>query len=333
MAHELEQYGELTAFVSAREDAWHKLGKVLPDSFTAEEAMKYAHLADWDVRKQPLFANDILNPNPLPVKDRFATVRTNPFTKQAEVLGVVGSKYVPIQNEDHAELLNTLVDQSGAHFETAGSIKGGTQTFLTMRLPQSMEIGGIDKVQPYIIALNSHDGTMAFQFLISPVRVVCANTQAVAMKSAKSRFSVKHTKNGTKSIMAQARDALGMTYSYLESFELKAQKMIQESLTTDRFIEIVERLMPIRDDATDLIKGRVSSERMRLIELFENSDTMTEIRGTAWSGYQAVTEYLDHYRPVMGKDSNQSNIYRALQTANGNSEEMKSNAFWMLQNA
>lgn len=331
MAHELEQFGEQTAFVSAREDAWHRLGTVLPDSFTAEEAMKFAHLADWDVRKQPLYTSDILSTQPLPIKDRFATIRTNPWTKQPEVLGVVGSKYTPIQNEDHADLLNALVDESGAHFETAGSIKGGTQTFMTMKLPQSIKIGGFDEIQPYIIALNSHDGSMAFQFLISPIRVVCANTQAAAIRNAKSRFSVKHTKNGTKSIIAQAREALGMTYEYLESFERLAQEMIQRELTTDQFIELVDNLLPLSEDSSELIINRVGAERVRLINLFEQSETMNEIRGTVWSGYQAVTEYLDHYRTVMGKDANQSNIYRALQAVNGTSEEIKSRAFALLQ--
>jgi len=333
MAHELEQYGDKTAFVSAREDAWHKLGTVLPNAFTAEEAMEYAHLANWDVRKQPLFTSDILSSNPLPIKDRYATVRTNPFTGVAEVLGVVGSKYTPIQNEDHAELLNTLVGEAGANFETAGSIKGGTQTFLTMRLPESIKIGGVDAIQPYVIALNSHDGSMAFQFLISPVRVVCANTQAVAIKSAKSRFSVRHTRNGTKSIIAQARETLGMTYEYLEAFEGLAERMIQEQLTVDKFKEIVERLMPIADDSSELIQLRTTAERVKLVNLFEDSDTLTEIKGTAWAGYQAVTEYLDHYKMIVGKDGGQSSVYRAMQTATGNNEQMKSNAFWMLQRA
>lgn len=333
MAHELEQYGDQTAFVSAREDAWHRLGTVLPDSFTAEEAMKHAHLADWDVRKQPVYTSDILSTQALPIKDRYATVRTNPFTKQSEVLGIVGSKYTPIQNEEHAELLNTLVDQSGANFETAGSIKGGTQTFMTMRLPESIMVGGVDEVRPYIIALNSHDGSMAFQFLISPIRVVCANTQAAALRNAKSRFSVKHTKNGTQSIIAQAREALGMTYGYLTEFETRAVRMADESLSIDQFRKVAERLLPIHEEATDLVKGRIAGEQTKLTALFEISDTMKDIRGTAWAGYQAVTEYLDHYRSVSGKDTNQSSIYRALQVANGNSEELKSKAFWMLQPA
>jgi phage/plasmid-like protein (TIGR03299 family) len=330
MSHELEQFENQTAFVSARQDAWHKLGTVLADTFTAEVAMQEARLAGWDVRKQPLYADDVLGTG-LIVPNKFATVRTSPWTGKAEILGVVGSKYRPIQNEDHAGLLNALVDESGAHFETAGSLRGGRQTFLTMKLPKTIKVGGVDDVETYIVALNSHDGTMAFQFLVTPVRVVCANTQAVAMQNAKSRFSVRHTVNGTKSIIAQARDTLGMTFAYLDSFEAQAERMIQETLTMSEFEQIVDRLIPVKDNDSDLVRSRIAGEHEVLKRLFENSDTMTEIRGTRWSGYQAVTEYLDHFRTMQGKDENANQVARAMQTATGANEELKHKAFALLR--
>lgn len=331
MAHELEQYGDATAFVSAREDAWHKLGTVLTETFDAETAMKEAYLSGWDVRKSPLYTNDVLETEPLAVPSRFATVRTSPFTGKPEVLGVVGSKYQPIQNEDHVELLNALVSESGSHFETAGSLKGGRQTFITLKLPNTFEVGGIDTVTPYIAALNSHDGTMAFQFLVTPIRIVCANTQAMALQNAKSRFSVRHTLNGTKSIIAQARDTLGMTYKYLDTFQIEAERMIQQTLDMDEFKSIVERLYPVKDNDSDLIKTRVTAEHNALMHLFETSDTMTEIRGTRWSGYQAITEYLDHYKLQQGKDETGNQIARAMQTATGANEEIKHRAFSLLR--
>ena len=36
------------------------------------------------------------------------------------------------------------------------------------------------------------------------------------------------------------------------------------------------------------------------LELFENGrgNDMHDVRGTAWAAYNAVTEFVDHYRPV-----------------------------------
>ena len=60
MAHNLDQIAEgIHSFVSARENAWHRLGTVLESTFTAEEAMTHAHLGGWNVRKLPLTATQM----------------------------------------------------------------------------------------------------------------------------------------------------------------------------------------------------------------------------------------------------------------------------------
>ena len=107
----------------------------------AEEAMTLGHLGGWRVRKVPLTATEI-STNGVTTFDApgFATVRSNPFTGQAEALGVVGDAYTPLQNEDHADFLNTLADQSGAIFDTAGSLSGGRQVFITMKLPETLTV-------------------------------------------------------------------------------------------------------------------------------------------------------------------------------------------------
>jgi phage/plasmid-like protein (TIGR03299 family) len=314
-----------------RENAWHNLGTVVPNELTAEEALRFAHLADWNVRKAPLFVEG--KEGLIEVADKFATVRDNPFEDKMDILGVVGNKYEPIQNEDHADLLDALVDESGAHFETAGSLKGGRQTFITMKLPEHINIGGVDAVETYIAALNSHDGSKAFQFIVTPIRIVCANTQAAALRSAKSRFSVRHTKKGAEGIIAQARDTLNMTFKYLDEFQNEAEKLIQKSMDDSAFYDIVEQLYPLIEDPSETIRMRTENHRTSLMSLFMDSPTATQIRGTAWAGYQAVTEYLDHFATTQGKESDAQAYHRAMAVATGTSDELKSKAFALLARA
>jgi hypothetical protein len=62
----------------------------------------------------------VRTPPPIPVPDMFATVRDNPVvTGQIDYLGVVGTKYEPVQNESSCAVLDAITDESGAHFETA----------------------------------------------------------------------------------------------------------------------------------------------------------------------------------------------------------------------
>src|SRR5699024_1637426 len=133
-----------------------------PGTSSGEDAMERGLLGGWNVRKTPLTASvpvygpvdeqaaadaemlgldapepEVLGHEEIPIENRFAVVRNNPVVPgQIDPLGVVGSQYAVIQNEAHAEFLNTLVEESGAHFETAGAIAGGRKVFLTMKLPE-----------------------------------------------------------------------------------------------------------------------------------------------------------------------------------------------------
>lgn len=303
MAHHIETHGNQAAAVFARQDAWHKLGTtVAGDAFTAEEAMRLGHLGGWDVRTVPLTATEV-NENgvtSIEVPERFATVRTNPFTGSAEALGVVGSQYRPIQNEEHAEVLNRLVDESGALFDTAGSLKGGRQVFITMRLPQTIKVAGVDEVSMNLAALNSHDGSQAFRLLVTPVRVVCANTQHAALRDHRASVVIKHTASAAARIAA-ARDALGMTFEYVEAFEAEAEAMINQTVTDVQFVAITRGLFGWKDDPSKTEAKNQQRREADLLGLWADAQTQTGIRSTAWAGYQAVAEYVDHVQPVRTK--------------------------------
>ena len=120
----------------------------MPQQFDAAQAMSHARLGGWNVRLVGLQTAPVLDENgvtpPLPVPDRYATVRTNPVTGAADVLGVVGPAYTVIQHEPHADLLHTLVDESGAHVATAGSLRGGPAVVLSLKLPTPIQVGRID---------------------------------------------------------------------------------------------------------------------------------------------------------------------------------------------
>ncbi|MFJ9544144.1 DUF932 domain-containing protein [Streptomyces sp. NPDC101225] len=328
MAHEIEQFTDGTAaFASANTSAWHKLGTVTDGAMTAEEAMSLASLSGWNVRLLPLTATEITadGTTPLEVPQHFATARTHPKTGRTQTLGVVGSDYYPVQNEEHAEFLNLLADESGAHFETAGSLKDGRQVFLTMKLPQTLTIGGNDDVDLYIAASNSHDGGSAFRIIVTPVRVVCANTLRAAIHGARSSFVVRHTA-GAKARIAQARSALGLTFKYADEFEQAAQRMIQEEMTLNELRSVVDELWPVKKDSP---RAR-TNQRQRwgaISNLFEHAETQAGIRGTRWAGYNALTEYANHVAPALGKNDAEKASARAERVISGAANDLMEKAF------
>ena len=74
----------------------------------------------------------------------------------------------------------------------AGSLQGGRRTWILARLPQRYIISG-DEITPYLVFMNSHDGSGAIKAAMTPVRVVCQNTLNLALSTAKRSWSTNHT--------------------------------------------------------------------------------------------------------------------------------------------
>lgn len=310
MAHELDITNGQAAFVG-REDAWHHLGVRLDRGFTAEEAMEHGLLGGWNVRKTPIFTR-CENGLELPMPGRYATIRDNPVTRKPEAIGNVGEAYQVIQNEEHAALLNALVDESGAHFETAGALDGGKRVFITMKLPGHMKVGGQDQVDLYIAALNSHDGSSAFTFMVTPVRIVCQNTVNLAMSAAKNTFRIRHTSGAEKFMVNQARQALDITFDYLEDFQQEAEKLINTTMTQSAFEELVVREFGPDPDAPLATITRTENKIEEMFQLYSDAYTQEGIRDTAWAAVNALVEWNDHFAPVRAEDPDAARSARAV---------------------
>lgn len=329
MSHEIDELAPgVHAAAFAREDAWHQLGTTVEDhDMSAAEVLELAHLGGWNVRKIGLTGHELTEDGvaDIAVPDRWATVRTNPVTGRTEYLGTVGGHYKPIQNEEHVELFDALVGESGFHFDTAGSLRKGRTTFLTMRKPDSILIGGRDEVRMNLVGLNSHDGSSAFRFLVSPIRVVCANTETAAIASARASWSTRHT-SGAAGLIAEARETLGLTFKYVEAFEAEANEMIERSITDAKFAEIVGNLFDLEDAPSAMAKARRQSAVDGVLDVWAGSGTLDGIRGTAWGAYNALTEYVDHFAPVAGRgDAADKRAARTL-TAHA-TQQLKAAAF------
>lgn len=345
MSHEIEHFEDGSdAFVGARTPAWHKLGTILPSGVTAEQAMDLARLGDWQIEKSPVQAvftritgsgehREVTEMLPT----QYALTRINPVTGRREPLGgkwqrCVGERYEIMPNEHLTDFLQALVDESGAFIETAGSIHGGADVFVTAKLPDTMQVGGRDAVDQYVVVTNNHNGSSAVTGAVTPVRVVCANTLAAALRGARSAYHVRHTL-GAKANVAEARRVLGLSFRYLEDFQAEADRMIDQEYTDREFKELVSGLWaPVGDTATPRSKTMEDNRNRTLRWLFSAADTNDGIHGTRWGAYQAVTEYLDHYSPVKGRGLD-SEAARAARTVSGTADTVKRDAFARLVTA
>jgi phage/plasmid-like protein (TIGR03299 family) len=300
MASQIETFADGSAsFFSNRVPAWHALGTVTENALSAGEALETAHL-NWEVLQYPVQAD--VSGTPVIADGKRANVRTHPKTGEASVLGIVGTRYTIVQNEQAFKFCDDILDIGGASFETAGSLDKGRKVFMTMKMPEGINVGGHDAVNMYLMVVNSHDGSTPLIAAVTPVRVVCANTVAAGVAAAKSVYRVAHTSSATGRI-SDAREALKMSYQYTGEFELLANELYQKSMSDSEFIKFAEKLM---GDAPIVKEG----ESTRSLSMFEakrdslmglwKAPTQDNIKNTAWAAYNTVVEYVDWFSPVRG---------------------------------
>ena len=303
MAHELETQNGVASFASLREPAWHGLGTVFTEEKTTSEMLVAANLNNWNVRLEDMPIPSHLSSD----KEYQYVVRTNPTDKtQTDILGVVGERYHVLQNEDLFSFGDNILD-GGGRWETAGSLKGGRQVFGSLALERETVLdpnGVADKVKTYLLINTSHDGSIAIQASITPVRVVCANTLNVALNRTKKKdgvkqsFKIRHTQTANGKVQI-ARQTLGLANAYMDEFDKMAHAMIQKEISAKDFNDIILAAYPKPDKDT---KGAVKKweNKVDIINDIYTGEYNGMISGNAWGAFNALTERLDWYRSARG---------------------------------
>lgn len=182
-------------------------------------------------------------------------------------------------------------------------------------------------------ALNSHDGSSKFRCLITPVRIVCANTQSAALAGAKSSWGISHT-GGARFAIQEARNALKLSWRYIQAFEAEAAALYAAPMDTDQMRSFATTLLEVDSAGTAATRRHRRERAGGIVKLWMSSPTIAPIAGTRWAAYNAVTEYLDHVVPVRGaRTAADASTARALRNiaAAASAQSLKAQAFRMLQ--
>jgi phage/plasmid-like protein (TIGR03299 family) len=284
------------------------LGTVFTEEKNTTEMLEAANLNGWNVRLQDMEIPSTLTSD----KSYQYVLRTNPTNNtQTDVLGIVGERYVPLQNEDLFSFGDNILD-GGGRWETAGSIKGGRVVFGSLALERETILdpsGVADKVKTYLLINTSHDGSIAIQASITPVRVVCANTLNLALNQKKKKngvkqsFKIRHTQTAEGKIQI-ARETLGMANAYMDEFDIMAKAMIEKEVSAKQFNDIILAAYAKPDKDT---KGAIKKweNKVDIINDIYTGEFNGMIAGNAWGAFNALTERLDWYRSARG-GSNES---------------------------
>ena len=286
-----------------RKKPWHGLGKMVMEAPTSKEALALAGL-DWQVIQKPIETVDGI---PIP------GFKANTRDIDEKVLGVVTDRYKVVQNEEAFSFTDELLGE-GVTYETAGSLQEGRRSWILARLPQRYIISG-EEVTPYLVFMNSHDGTGAIKAAMTPIRVVCNNTLNLALKNAKRIWSTNHTGNISEKL-DDARDTLLYANFYMAELGKAIDNLNRMKLTDRQVYEYIDALFPLFENPTKQQRKNLMQIKEEVKTRYFDAPDLQHVGKNAYRFINAVSDFATHSKPLRERTNYRESLF--ARTIDGN---------------
>ncbi|CAB4197935.1 LGT_TIGR03299, phage/plasmid-like protein TIGR03299 [uncultured Caudovirales phage] len=274
-------------FGNRADTPWHGLGvPVDRNEQVSTDEFRIRAGADWEAVKRPLWVRATAT---TPFKehietDQFALMRSdNHF-----MLNYVSKQYQPVQNESVFNFFHDFCREGDMDLETGGVLDSGRTVWCLASIREGFTLAGGDNIQGYLLFSNSHGGS-AGRIKFTPIRVVCANTLALAHNGSGSEFRIHHK---SKFVSNVAKDALGLGHKSLTDFKERAEFLATQRMDDIAYSRFIDKLFP----ATDKGDGEIVRPRNydKAVDALWKQTGANLSRGTWWQGYNAITYMIDH---------------------------------------
>ena len=290
MAHMVE------SMFSVREKPWHGLGTIVMEAPTSAEALKAAGL-DWEVVQEPVYTDN---------RELIKGYKANVRNSDRKVLGVVSDRYQVVQNTDAFSFTDELLGK-GVRYETAGSLQEGKKVWLLARLPKEYVIAG-ERISPYLVFSNTHDGSGSVKVAVTPVRVVCNNTLNLALSTASRSFSMIHT-GSIKDRIQEAKETLFMAENYMENLGIEFEQLRRQKMTDAQVKEYVEQLLPMGKEPTPIQSRNTLRLRQGMMGRYYDAPDLKKVGNNAYRFINAVSDFATHAEPLRRTANYKENLF------------------------
>ena len=264
--------------------AWHDYGTVIGRNMTYAEALPAAGL-DWTARLAPVTALTTTGVSEV------ATHRATYRSDTGDVLGIVGADYQPHQPAELLELARLTVDAapSDAQVEVLGSLRGGRTVFITIALPDEVNIAG-DVHVPRLVWATSMDGTLATRAVATFVRAVCMNTLRASFRGARTSWAARHT-SSLAGRTDDARRALQLVWNVSDTFRQEVEALTSQTITDREVAAVLTAMWPDDPAATPRTRDSASRRREQIRRMYQHDPRVAGWHGTAYGLVQAVSTW------------------------------------------
>lgn len=270
----------------AGELPWHGLGNKVDETISITDAIDASGL-NWEVGLKDIQTVDGIA---LPEK---ATYRKS----DGKIYGVVGPRYVPLQNRDAFDWFQPFLDAGECNLHTAGSLHEGEKVWVLAQLNRDCsQIVGDDNVCKFILLSNSHNGTTAIRVGYTPIRVVCANTMAMAHSktSGSKLIRIRHTRS-QKTNMEKVRDIMDNINAEFEATAEQYRFLASRNFSARDIEAYVKVVLGVEKKVAEDISTRTKNIIAEIMTRIEGpKQSLAGVKGTWWAAYNGFNEYLNY---------------------------------------
>ena len=286
-----------------REKPWHGLGVQVQEAPTSKQALIMAGL-DWNVIQEPILTQR---------GEVIPGYKINMRDYDNKILGVVSNRYKVVQNEEAFAFTDALLGE-GVTYETAGSLAEGKRTWILAKLPHHYIISG-DEITPYLVFMNSHDGSGSIKVAMTPILVVCQNTLNLALSTAKRCWSTNHIGN-IQGKMDEARDTLKLASTYMVELGKGIEELQRKKISDQQVMEYIESFFPVSTEMSDQqIKNMRSLQNDMKIRYFDAPD-LKDVGKNGYRFINAVSDFATHSKPLRETANYKENLFARIVDGN-----------------
>ena len=302
--------------------AWHGLGMEVDTNFDLADIKETFPQLIYEIEHRPCFAT--VGGENVRIDGVNAIIFKNEgFEKFFEARSATDDRPI-IQPVETLNLLEDTFKEFGAKFSSVGSLYDGETFFVSAELPAGFEVCGDDHLS-YLNVVDNFTGMAGYQMFSSDFRVVCRNTAKAAWLASDKRFQLNHTGEMSSRIEQLAlgfREIVAQRPKAIEMLRNAAAYAINPSIAINRVLDAVfgapglninvsalemadvrmaavNRAIELKTSEVDKIEKLIIKQVNKRNGVFDKimsnyeSKTCETARGTAYSAYQAITEYAN----------------------------------------
>jgi len=222
-----------------------------------------------------------------------------------EVFGYFGKDSYTVHGYEQWLITNVanLIDDGEVGISSAGLLRGGGQAWVSIELPDDIEVAGAGHIRPCIIAATSCDGTLATTYATRIMRPECDNSLRISLNASGNTMRVKHSARSMNRI-SDARQALGLIYQMGDVAQQWFDELANVDVSDRQFDQIIRGLAPIPDP--DVVDGKVKNQRAitiatgkqsALLDMWNHDPRSAPWNGTLAGAFHAVSTWQQHDIP------------------------------------